>query len=435
MSKPTRLRLDWSITTRSDRNQFIKDYLNTISFQPNEDELDMMAKYILWGTNKDGLNGRQEGLELETASGLWDSQSLESLDALTETPGFNEATLRSLNEVPKRKPKLNFSREAARRTASPDALAALEDLWQRIDETDLLLNLYEKRLSKRTTIRQDLLDRTTSQYDFLHARASKLTPFQYLKLKHQLVELRRQQYTIKDSYTTPIESHSEPLLSIPGDMTLGDEISVLPLGIISAAPLTQKVFNPERFPNPSDFTPNDLEAVTNLLYKPRPKMMFQFDFRNTDHLYRLVPLIHDLYDSIDPDETLDLSRAAFLQTWELYRHYADLSPIHSDILDLKMRHCSNQVIADIINSKYSKSYKPNYISTLYCQKALGGIAHAAVLHLEIVQSLCFPENFKVCKDCGRTLLLNEENFMKRARSNDGFSPRCKKCEKLKRNRS
>ena len=49
-----------------------------------------------------------------------------------------------------------------------------------------------------------------------------------------------------------------------------------------------------------------------------------------------------------------------------------------------------------------------------------------------MENLCFPENFKQCKDCGEVLLMDEISFVKRSRSKDGFSPRCKRCEKIKR---
>ena len=37
-----------------------------------------------------------------------------------------------------------------------------------------------------------------------------------------------------------------------------------------------------------------------------------------------------------------------------------------------------------------------------------------------------------CIDCGETLLLTERNWVRRRRANDGFAPRCKKCEKIRR---
>ena len=89
-------------------------------------------------------------------------------------------------------------------------------------------------------------------------------------------------------------------------------------------------------------------------------------------------------------------------------------------------------IADIINEKYGTSYNDNYISTIFHQKILPQIAQAATDHYEIVKNLFFPENFKVCKDCGRPLLRDPEIFTRQKKANDGFAPRCKACEKKRR---
>ena len=66
------------------------------------------------------------------------------------------------------------------------------------------------------------------------------------------------------------------------------------------------------------------------------------------------------------------------------------------------------------------------------KKILPQIAETAAFHKEVCENLFFPENFKKCIDCGETLLLTERNWVRRRRANDGFAPRCKKCEKIRR---
>ena len=46
----------------------------------------------------------------------------------------------------------------------------------------------------------------------------------------------------------------------------------------------------------------------------------------------------------------------------------------------------------------------------------------------------FKEEFKTCNTCGKTLLKTSENFVKKERSKDGFTNRCKKCDKVERQR-
>ena len=100
-----RLQLNFALSTKQERVDFTRNYLATIRFQPTEDELDTIAKYILWGKDPEtGLNGRQEGLELETRHGTWDGQRTESLDALIESPNFSEAMLRGPSNPPTKMP-------------------------------------------------------------------------------------------------------------------------------------------------------------------------------------------------------------------------------------------------------------------------------------------------------------------------------------------
>ena len=115
-----RLNLNFKLDLRSERLDYVKAYLNSIRFEPTSEELDLIAKYILWGKNdlseRDGVARlKTDGVELESRRNEWNrSAQLESLDELLETPGFNEAVL---DRPVTRRVRETFSRSAARRTA------------------------------------------------------------------------------------------------------------------------------------------------------------------------------------------------------------------------------------------------------------------------------------------------------------------------------
>jgi hypothetical protein len=46
-----------------------------------------------------------------------------------------------------------------------------------------------------------------------------------------------------------------------------------------------------------------------------------------------------------------------------------------------------------------------------------------------VSNIFFEEEFKTCTGCGKTLLRDTDNFTRKSRSKDGFTSRCKHCEK------
>jgi hypothetical protein len=111
---------------------------------------------------------------------------------------------------------------------------------------------------------------------------------------------------------------------------------------------------------------------------------------------------------------------------------ADLTDIQREILELKIRKVKNQDVAKQINGKYGKGYTANYISTIFKQKIIVRINEAAQLHWDVIENCFYPENFKKCTCCGRELLLDPRNFVRKSRSKDGFNSKCKRCEKKER---
>ena len=437
-----RLNLNWKLEWRDDRAKFANQYLDSITFTPTEDELNTIGNYILWGKDrKTGLNGRQEGLELETRAGTWDSKTPESLDALLESPVFNEASILSTNLAPPKIPKEIFSRKEAREKAPPSILHEFEALWREIDETEIITSFYDLSHNKRKTpIRPALLNRFTPEdLKVLEEKSTHLSPYSYLKKRHYLVELRRQQYTLKDSYSPISAIETEPFFEQSISPSFGTEIQVKPFGIFNDSLLDYKIFRKDRFPIPEDFTEEELKEISKRIWsQPAPsKNCYEFDFRNTEHLYGLFSIWEESQaaaDKVEEGFSEETSVREFLRVAATYIELAKLEPMHREILEMKIKKKTNQEIALFINEKYKKNYKINYISTLYCKKCLEEIAEAAKQHQKVIENIFFEENFKKCKDCGGTFLLNEENFVKRHRSTDGFSPRCKRCEKILRDK-
>lgn len=442
-----RLNLDFSIENNTDRAEFVQEYVKQTQFtikQLTTLELETIANYILWGKDPiTGKNIKQEKLvELETRSKTWDKHEAESLDALIETPTFRESQIRSLEAPRYKSPKTTFSRERALREAPAHLHQTYIGLWNRIDELDLIINFYDLAHGKRKNPPRPELLRVFSpdQIQELELRAESLTQQKYLKKRHLLVELRREQFAIKDTYSFLIERKTNEFYSEPQTSFLDTDISVLPYGLIGSTPLSKKLFGPteptepaksHRFPNPSDFTPEELSAISKLIWEPKKITLKFFDFRELEHLYNIFLLLEEFEDkSLDvPGES---TLPQFLYTLDYYVTRADLPQIQKDILQLKIQKKKNQDIADQINSTYGKTYNANYISTIFKQKILKQIAATASKHQEVVENLFFPENFKQCKECGEILLLNADNFIRKAKSKDGFSARCKKCDKVQR---
>lgn len=429
-----RLKLDFSLNSIVERTNFLNKYIKSINFTPNEDELETMANYILWGKDpKTGLNVKQsKEIQLESRNKTWDAQPIESLDALLETPGFTETMIKQSEDPRPKIARIVFSREEARQNASPEVLERLEELWKQIDELDLLLNFYDLKVKKRKKPpRSGLLQLFTEEkIQHIQNRAESLSQFHYLKLRHLLVELRREQFTLRDTYITPnicAETAMTPPILPP---TMDSEILCAPVGLKYKNEFTSKLFPIDRFPIPADFTEAELKQLMSFYWKRKQEMQSGkiFNFAELEHVYQALLLFYDLEDDSLEATTMSTS-PEFLDTLNFYINRAYLTPVHRDILNLKMKHYKNQLIADTINKKYEKTYTANYISTIFRQKIIPQINEAARQHVEIIENLCYPENWKKCRHCGKTLLVNTDNFVRKSRSSDGFSNQCKRCDK------
>lgn len=428
-----RLKLDFSLETAEERKNFLSTYL--VQFDNlTQTELQTLADYLLWGKNNKGeAIGKGTGLRTRWTK----DDEFESLDSLMENPNFNDLQIHTLGEtVPLKRPKATFNRAAALKKAPPDLQLAFQELWKQIDSTDLLITYYEILNGKRTLQpRQELLDRfTNEERNYLLAAAHELTQFTYLKKRHELVDLRRQQFTLKDLYSAPINTLNHlPQPQFINTITFDVDIPVYPLGL-REGPLKDIIFNLKI--DPARLNEEQLIKLNNLLIekrKPRPQR--QFDFTQLEPVYQLFLFHDDLLNRIEEAKEAHLvenNLDKLLDTLNFYIDLTDLTEIQRIILEKKISHEKNSDIAGYVNKEFGKSYTANYISTIFRQKIIPKINEAAKFHLETVSNYFFPENFKQCTCCGRILLLHENNWVRKARSKDGFQSKCKRCEKKAR---
>lgn len=435
-----RLRLDFSIDSAQQRAEFLNKYIQTLNFEPNSDELEMMGNYLLWGRNSDGLNSVQsKDVFIPTKSGTWDRDEPESLETLMEDPNFSEVRFRSMATAVIRKSSQKFSREEALANAPEPLKQTFRELFRSIDTTELLCNYWEIAHGKREKPPRDqLLGKfDEKELEELRAQASSLTQPSYWKKRHLLVELRRQQYTLRDSYAptsyigtpTTDTDPAEP----PSPPCFGVDIDVRPLGVY-----TPELFKDEEWYATAALSleEDELNRISHLYWKTKEKPVSSnaraIDFRNPDHLSEIIAALPDLSLQIAQQEENWEETQKFLDAFNYYIELAHLDGIHTDILQQKIAQKRNQDIAAFVNEKYGKSYNMNYISTIFRQRILPDIAKAAEYHMRLLEEMAYPENWKKCSCCGRLLLRDTDHFVRKSNSKDGFTGRCKACDKKAR---
>lgn len=437
-----RLQLDFGIAETENRKKFIDQYLQEPQFlkkPPTEEELEMMANYILWGKDEDGLNCTQrKEIQIETRNKTWQRNDTESLDAIMESPTFNETLFKRSTDPRPKIARENFSRQEALSECPEFLVPIFKDLFRRIDELELGINFYEFSHGRRKEPPRESLLKKFNEFEIqsIKESAAKWNQYKYLKKRHYIVELRREQFTLRDTYKNPILRHSPPepeteILNLDFDA----EIPVMPLGVINDTQISKLLFKPQNELNPFSYTESEQKKIIEFYWnkKEENKTSLYFDFRELEHIYELFGQLNDLEDSVEA-LPINSNLARLIETLKYYIDLTDLTEAQKEILNLKIEKVRNQEIADYVNKKYGKSYTANYISTIFRQKIIPRINAAAAFHALIIENICYEENFKKCNGCGKILLLDAENFVRKSRSKDGFSTKCKICDREDRKR-
>lgn len=401
--------LDFSLDGAKERAEFITRMLSYKKKPLTARQLDLITTYLLYG--KDEQDGKspvqRKELTVTTRYGR-QAHPTSSLDELLEQPGFNEV----VSFEPKTRytsPKPTFNREE-----NADLAPHLDELWATIDLYEDMVKVREQGLGKE--------DMAPAHQPF-YEKAINLTGRQLYDIKHMVVEMRREQYTIRDCFK-PI-SLTQKNVHIGKYFGVEEEEGVMwddPESSLSIRPMGLYIRGMGWFERPdSPETPNLPERARN------PK--FILDFTNPDHIYQIVENFQGLMNeamSGDPDS----NARNLLNTLNFYVEGAGLRPEHADIFKLKLDGRSNAQIAEIVNEIYGKSHTQNYISTLYRKTICPQIAAFAQYHWDTYRWRRFPMKWKICNRCGQRYLRDDRNFVKKSRNWDGIANRCKKCDKL-----
>ena len=434
-----RLHLDFTLNGTDERRNFVDQYVQRPEFARfplTEDELETIANYILWGKDPDGLNCTQRGeIQIETRNKTWQRDDTESLDALMESPTFNEASLRRPTEARTRIVRETFDRQKCLEECPVHLRPTFQELFDRIDKLEMAIHFYEFAHNKRKDPPRVSLTKRFSEEDVRAAEdsAAKWNQFKYLKQRHLIVELRREQFTLRDSYIEKHVRHTPPEPDLdPVHLDFEAEIPVFPLGLIGSS-VTKLAFRGENDLNPYSFSPSELDELVHYYWhkKSQSRPQLFFDFEDLEHVYELFGQLEELEEEVE-DLPIESNLKKLLDTLAYYIARTELTEAQREVLDLKISKIKNQDIADIVNKKHDKSYTANYISTIFRQKIIPKINDAARTHALVIENICFEENFKKCSCCGKWRLINAENFVRKARSKDGFSAKCKKCDRADR---
>lgn len=391
-----KFKLDFSIYYAKDRLTSIRD-IDLASLSPHE--LETVSNYILYGKDEEddkSVVDRKE-IQIQTKFNSYNKQHFTSLDEMMESPTFDENILsKDFTKYKKVKPTIDKSKAAQ--------IPEMEQLWVEIERL------------------QQTLDQNSGKAPLQPGTPQLSTKDQYY-LKHYLIQLRTQQYYLMDSYFPTIghrvnkgEFHEDPFrfeMSYP----------IYPRG-------TAKQANDKLFANPLLDTSLPASAMDeDKLEELKAAGKPYFDFRDQNHLYYLILHYQDLYGWVE--DTPESPLWELLWTLDIYIEKAKLSPQQRLIVEGKKAGMNNKEIQDKLLNELGINHQVNYISTIW-KKAVGLIAEAVELNFDEYLCKDYRKAWKKCNTCGELKLRDSRNFVKKTKSSDGFTCRCKTCDALKR---
>ena len=373
--------LDFTIYSDTERTKAVEGILEESKRTPSASELEAMANYILFGKDSNDQNAVDRGeVEIETKYKSYKKKKSDSLDEMMENPLFDERNFKPLSRTVYTNPKPVLDKSL------PELLPLVEEIekWQAI-------------------------------YDDAVARANSPNPpktkTQIYKLKHFLIDLKKQQYIIQEAVRSvrnyPTPSFYSPIYT----EDIGTDV----------APLGLKIGEPKRFIDPHG------DTTTNFVLIERTDTL---NLENPHHIYALLEFYSLLLeDSLDNPYG---STKYLLETLDFFINKTYLEESRLEILSLKKDKVSNSEIRQALEQKFGLSYNENYISTIYTKEICKKIADTVTLHKDHWVRRTQPEAWKQCGCCGEWKLKDSREFVRKKSSLDGYTNRCKVCDREKR---
>lgn len=400
---PMRFKLDFNLETSQERLQYLKD---TVDFtQLTKKDIETCTDYILYGKDPEKGNtsvvDRKE-VYIKTRYSSYSQTEPVSLEALMESPTFDESTFTKEKNIYKKVKPESISQNREKYKDIP----GMKELWEAIDLLDRRLKLAKGEIQPEP-------GEVVPQLD------SK----QLYHLNHQLIELRKQQYMLKDS-AYPEQTATKNYGSFytnPVDMEMN--YPVFPCGMMSYE-------NDRGFMHPNesgrDFAATDIESqIEELKKKGKP----YFSFLDKDHVYNLCLNYYQIKDQAEKNPDSPLNN--LLWTLDYYIEKANLSEQQKLITEAKKHNMLNKEICDLLMKKMGIYHQENYISTIW-NKVCQLICDAADLSYDEQCCKNYAPAWKKCNCCGEVLLRDPRNFVRKSKAPDGLTNRCKRCDQKKR---
>ena len=210
-------------------------------------------------------------------------------------------------------------------------------------------------------------------------------------IKKALIEMRKDQYVIKNAYRRPI---------VPNKLTRSTHVTILPDETSS--------FDEEGYPIPKGISLLNPVVCSAILCNYSRLKEDSFDRFEGDLYYLMLAF----------DEIADKALKEY--------------PLYEKIVECKVDGLQNTQIQEILQMEFGIKHSLEYISSLWRKKIPKLIASQAEDEYLYWYYLNIEKGkYKKCSRCGQVKLAHNKYFSKNKTSRDGFYSICKKCRNSK----
>ena len=405
--------LDFSIQRDVDRLRAIDEILDQLDTNPSPTELEQMASYILYGKDENGKNSIQRNETIDKnkryKSYKTKDDKVQSLDEIMERPAFDEQQLRSAYKrdaytQPKpsiAKPKYDKQTGAMIDPGDSD-IPGMREQWEIIDRWQRMLDVAQGKVAPN--------ENDTLVTD----------PYRIYQLKHNLIDIRKHQYYLKDSYKPTLHfqnlDHPKPqFYDWSGDSFYW----------ITTEEWQYKVDH--AYVHTVSKNIKDYEVREDGMIKWMVRE-HHFDWENPLHVRALLNHYHTLYEAMH--DKLNTYGCTLLWDFDRYVQLCNFSELRQFLISLRKQGYLYEDILNEMRAQYGVEYSANYLASIMSKEIPGAIAKLAQkMRLEIET----PESEKKkCIHCGKSFPLHPLFFSKNNSHKDKFSSTCKACDRISR---
>lgn len=408
--------LDFSIVRDTDRLRAVKEILDTLDTDPSQTELEQMASYILYGKDENGKNAiqRNETIDKDKRYKSYKTKDdkVQSLDEIMEAPGFDERQLRSAYKrdaytVPKQsiqKPKYDKKTGEMIDPGDSDVPGMIEQ-WEIIDRWQRMLDIAQGKIPPQEgdTIVSD--------------------PYRIYQLKHNLIDIRKHQYYLKDSAKPQLHfqnlDHPKPqFYDWAGDSFYW----------VSVPEWEKKVHDAYSSRVSKNLKDYETRGEGDTLQVKWMVCEHTFDWENPKHIRALLNHYPSLYDTLY--DKLNTYGRTLLWDFDRYVSLCHFSELRLFLINLRKQGMMYEDMLEEMRAKYAIEYSPNYLVSIVNTEVPNTIAKVA--KMTRMESETPLEERKACTRCGKLLPMHPLFFSRNNAHKDGLSNTCKDCDRENR---